>query len=83
MQFAWEEAVSGAVGGSNGCQPVSMPTATYVYDLGEGVYIKPAYQNKVSGSFNAAGTTFILDQEVTGLTNATISISYQVNRDCG
>ena len=57
-----------------------MPTATYVYDLGEGVYIKPAYQNKVSGSFNAAGTTFTLDQEVTGLTNATISISYREGR---
>lgn len=57
-----------------------MPTATYVYDLGEGVYIKPAYQNEVSGCFNSEGTTFTLDQEITGLTNATIAINYKEGR---
>jgi len=58
-----------------------MPTATYVYDLGEGVYIKPAYQNKVSGTFNEGRTAFTLNEEISGLTNAKIAISYREGRN--
>ena len=57
-----------------------MPTETYVYDLGEGVYIKPAYPQTVSGTFHTEGTKFTLDQELTGVTNAAITISYKEGR---
>ncbi|MCD7826135.1 MAG: leucine-rich repeat protein [Clostridiaceae bacterium] len=57
-----------------------MPSATYVYSLSDGVYIKPAYSANVSGTFSDDGTVFTLDKEVTGLTNATIGIAYKSGR---
>lgn len=55
--------------------------AAYVYDFGEqGIYIKPVYQGEISGKFNSEGSTFLFDQEITNLENATIAISYQEGR---
>lgn len=57
-----------------------MPEAVYVYTVSSGLYIKPAFAEGITGAFNEDGTVFTLDQKLTGLTNAQISVTYKEGR---
>lgn len=49
----------------------------YVYTFSDGVFIKPAYSEEISGTFSADMKTFTLNQVPT-ISNATLSVSYTV-----
>lgn len=55
-----------------------VPENVYEYTFADGIYIKPAYTDAVTGSFDADHTTFTLNKAPEGLENAQMTVAFSV-----
>ena len=55
-----------------------VPEKVYEYTFADGIYIKPAYTDTVTGSFNAEHTSFTLNKAPEGLTDSQLTVKYTV-----
>ena len=60
-----------------------VPENVYEYTFADGIYIKPAYTDAVTGSFDADHTTFTLNKEPEGLENAQMTVAFSVPKSHG
>lgn len=60
-----------------------VPENVYEYTFADGIYIKPAYTDAVTGSFDADHTTFTLNKAPKGLENAQMTVAFSVPKDRG
>lgn len=60
-----------------------VPENVYEYTFADGIYIKPAYTDAVTGSFDADHTTFTLNKAPEGLENAQMTVAFSVPKDRG
>ena len=60
-----------------------VPENVYEYTFANGIYIKPAYTDAVTGSFDANHTTFTLNKAPEGLENAQMTVAFSVPKSHG
>lgn len=60
-----------------------VPENVYEYTFADGIYIKPAYTDAVTGSFDADHTTFTLNKAPEGLENAQMKVVFSVPKSQG
>ena len=60
-----------------------VPENVYEYTFADGIYIKPAYTDAVTGSFDADHTTFTLNKAPEGLENAQMTVAFSVPKPNG
>ena len=60
-----------------------VPENVYEYTFADGIYIKPAYTDAVTGSFDADHTTFTLNKAPEGLENAQMTVAFSVPKSHG
>ncbi|MCC8103593.1 MAG: hypothetical protein LIP11_15510 [Clostridiales bacterium] len=74
---------AGLVGETISTVTYIVPEGLYVYSFADGIYVKPAAAEEITGSFKTSGssTFFVLDSALSSaVEDATISITYKVGR---
>ncbi|MCD8395632.1 MAG: hypothetical protein LUD12_00335 [Lachnospiraceae bacterium] len=74
---------AGLVGETISTVTYIVPEGLYVYNFADGIYVKPAAAEEITGSFKTSGssTIFVLDSALSSaVEDATISITYKVGR---